>query len=139
MTKNSSKTQDAFERLKFVKHNGVNILLCDFSSCTREEGGDLLAALVKRLEKEADASVRLFFDVSNTTHDASMSNEWKRHLDLFDQKLKKSAIVGLSRLNRIALAGIRTYAGLMGHSKTAYQTQVFESRDLALDYLSSEK
>jgi hypothetical protein len=139
MIPNPLKTKGGLERLRQIKHKGLTLLLCDFSSCDREEGQKLLAALVAQLQKEEDASVRLLLDVHETTHDATMSNEWKRHLDLFNAKLKKSAIIGLGKLNQIALAGIRTYARLMGQEKAAYQIQVFDNRDIALEYLSSDK
>jgi hypothetical protein len=139
MSLSNLKTKNGQERLKVIKHKGAAILLCDFSSCERDEGRQLLDDLLAQLQKEGDGTVRLLLDVNDTTHDASMSTEWKRHLNLFNARLLKSSIVGISRLNRIALAGIRAYAGLMGLEKAVFQIQVFENRDIALEYLSSDK
>lgn len=133
------KSKDGSERLKLLKHRGIGILSCDFSSCSRDEGKTLLLELIAQLEKEENGSVRLFFDVNDTTHDASHANEWKRHLELFNLRIKKSAIVGLSPLNRIALGGILAFGRLIGQEKSALQLQVYDSRELALDYLATDK
>jgi len=139
MPMTSLKTVEGHDRLKLLKHKGSSILSCDFSHCTRDEGQALLADLVAQLAKENDGSIRLFFDVNDTTHDAAQANEWKRHLELFNSRVKKSAIVGLSPLNRIALRGILTFARMMGQEKTALQMQVYDNRELALDYLATDK
>jgi hypothetical protein len=47
--------------------------------------------------------------------------------------------VGLSPLNRIALKGILTFGRMMGQEKTALQLQVYDNRELALDYLATDK
>lgn len=122
-----------------IRHRGVPVLLCDFSGCTRESGKKLQDALLERLGREGESSVRLFVDAHNATHDATQGNEWKRHLDLYNFCLKKTAVVGVGALNRIALAGLRTYARLMGKEKAIYQIQVFDSRESALDYLVTDK
>src|SRR5260221_9616426 len=106
MSMTELKTTEGADRLKLIKHKGAGILSCDFSHCSREDGKGLLEDLLAQLGKESDNSVRLFFDVNDTIHDASQANEWKRHLELFNKRIKKSAIVGLSPLNRIALKGI---------------------------------
>lgn len=131
--------QNGIDRLRKLRHNGVSILVCDFSNCTRDDGVTLLQELISKLKDEAPNDVRLLVDASYTTHDPSQTNEWKRHLDLFDSKLKKTAIVGLGPLNRIALGGVRMYAKLMGLEKATLQAQVFEGREPALDYLATEK
>lgn len=138
MPKELLKNKEGEERLKAVKHKGHSILICDFSDCSRDEGIELLALLVARLQEEAEGSVRLLLNTANATHDATQTNEWKRHLELFNSRLKKSAVIGMSPLNTIALAGIRMYGRLMGQDKAVTQTQVFDSREAALDYLGSE-
>src|SRR4051812_38001303 len=102
------------ERLKTIKHQGVPVLMADFKDSNREEAQELLRDLITRLNEEPEQSVRLFLDIHNTIHDSSHSNEWKRHLDLFNSRLKKSAIVGLTPLSRAAMAGMQMYARLMG-------------------------
>lgn len=139
MNKDIPKNQNGVERLKQIRQNGVSIMICDFSNCSRDEGVEILKLLVTNITNEAPASVRLLIDTTQSPHDASQANQWKRHLELFDSRLKKSAIVGLGPLNRIALAGLRMYARLMGHEKSASQVQVFDGREAALEYLASEK
>jgi hypothetical protein len=133
------KTKANLERLKVLKYKGQNILVCDFSHCSRDEGRLLLTQLLARVEKESEASVRLLLCVEDTTHDASHTNEWKRHLDTFGSRLKKSAVVGLSSLNRVALAGLHMYARMMGHEKISSQAKPFDTREAALDYLAADK
>ena len=133
------KSKDGIERLRLLKHRGTGILECSFDTCTREEGRELLVQLVARLQKEAAASVILLIGTQGAVHDAAQGNEWKRHLELFDSRLKKSAIYGLAPMHRIALAGLRMYARLIGREKAALQARVFDSRDAALEYLVSGK
>src|SRR6185503_18893210 len=139
MNKEALKNQNGVERIRQLRQNGVSILICDFSNCSRDEGVELLKQLVTSITNEAPGSVRLLIDATQSTHDSSQANEWKRHLELFDSRLKKSAIVGLGPLNRIALAGLRMYARLMGHEKATSQVQIFEGREAALEYLAAEK
>lgn len=139
MAKEALKIKDGTERLKGLKLKGCSILICDFSDCSREEGGELFLQLLERLQKEPESSVRLLLDVQRTTHDATQANEWKRHLETFNSRLKKSAVVGLTPLLRISLTGLRMYARLMGHEKIAAQAQIFDNREAALEYLASDK
>ncbi len=133
------KKPDGSERLKVLKHKGISILSCDFSGCSRDEGQSLLEELVAFFEIESNGNTRVFFDVNNTTHDSKQANEWKRHLTLFNKQIAKSAIIGLSPLQRIAIGGILTFGRMVSQEKTVLQLKIFDSRDDALDYLASEK
>jgi hypothetical protein len=125
------------ERLKIFNHKGASILACDFSHCDREEGKALLEALVKRLRSEPGHSVRLLVQTKGATHDPSQSTEWKRHLELFNDRLAKTAVTGLSPLNRMAMSGVRMYARLVGQESAIAQAKIFDSRETAVDYLAS--
>lgn len=125
------------DRLKIFKHNGASILACDFTFCSRDEGKVLLEALIKRLQTEPEHSVRLLVQTKGAIHDPSQATEWKRHLGLFNSRLAKSAVTGLSPLNRISMAGLRMYARLVGQDGAAMQAQIFESHETAVNYLAS--
>jgi hypothetical protein len=72
------------------------VLIGDFSGFERMQSETLLKALVERLEKESEGSVRLLIDARGAVHDSSQTNEWKRHVPLFNSRLIKSAVIGLS-------------------------------------------
>ena len=135
----SLRTEEGLERLRVQKHKGTAVLICDFNASTREEAGQLLQDLVETISLEAEGSVRLYISAEGASRDASHATEWKRHLPLFNSRLKRSAVTGLSPLNRMALAGVRMYARLVGQDRAPPQTKVFESRSEALDYLAAEK
>lgn len=133
------KTSDGQDRIRNIRHKGVQILLCDYSGCSRDEGRVMLDDLLARLKEEPDSSVSLLSDCSNTVYDPSQATEWKKHLELFNARIKKSAVTGLGPMNRFAIAGIRMYAKLMGQEKVLMLTQVFETRESAMEYLATEK
>jgi hypothetical protein len=132
------KNQNGAERLRILKHKGIQVLLGDFSGFERSQSEVLLKALVERLESEAEGSVRLLIDARDATHDSSQTNEWKRHVPLFNSRLVKSAVIGLGPLTRMAMLGVHMYAKLMGQNKPSTQAKPFDSLEKALDYLASE-
>jgi hypothetical protein len=125
------------ERLKQFKHEGQNILVCNFSDCGRDERAQLFETLLKALSESAEGSVRLLVEVGGLEHDAVRANEWKKQIDLFNSRVLRTAITGLSPLNRMALSGVRMFAKLMGKDKAVQNVQVFDTRHDALDYLAS--
>jgi hypothetical protein len=125
------------ERLKQFKHNGHSILLCNFNDCAREERAQIFEALIKALSESPEGSVRLLVEAGGLEHDAVRANEWKKQIDLFNSRILRTAVTGLSPLNRMALAGVRMFAKLMGKDKASQNVQVFDSRNDALDYLAS--
>jgi len=89
------------------------------------------------LKLRPENSVRLLINTTDAEHDQKQVNDWKAVQPLFNSRILKMAVFGLSPINTIAAAGYRMAARLVSHPDPEKFGRHFGSQDQALEYLSS--
>lgn len=123
-------------RLKDVNIRNENILRLEINEANHEEMVVLREKLFEKLRASHENSVKLMIIARGYTYSPAEAKIWKANLELINEKVKKSAIVGLSPLAQMVMKGVRAYARLMGIEKKSMQAQLFDTEESALDYLS---
>src|SRR6185436_17263936 len=100
----------SIERLKEVEKYGKKILFVDFEGSSVEESSETRYKLFNYLKKCEKDSVRLFVNAKNNSYSPSGGKDWKVHIELLNEKVLKTAIIGLSPIAKMALLGVRAYA-----------------------------
>ena len=125
------------KRISTIHHKGFEILYIDLSQAQREDGAIVLAELLAELRLRPENSVRILMNVTGAIHDARQSNEWKAQRIFLSSRVLKAGIYGFSPMVRMAWAGYRMAAKLMGEENLDKLGHAFESHEKALDYLAS--
>ena len=118
------------ERLRFIKHNGQDIFLIDFSHCKGKEMLLLLDQVRAHIARHAPGSVLTLADFSGAHVDKAVATKIKEVLVLDRPYVKKSAWVGTDSLPHVF------YENFKNFSQRDFPT--FETREEAMDWLVKE-
>ncbi len=121
-------------RLRFIDHKGVPILLMDCSSNTKEEAYAIFEAFDLFIRAQADKSVLLLCDFENAYHDVTLLGKWKRASSQHERYVSRLAVLGVGGSFRIAMAGYRFFARLAGVDVHAIMRD-FKDEESAKDWL----
>ena len=128
MTDNNAK------RFYWFTHQGVSILMMDFSHATAAESLSLMDSFGPSMDAQPADSVLMLTDVTEAAYDPAISNKWKAIRLKHDDKIHASAIFGLSGLVGVAIRSfldLRELLNLSGSRKL----RIFKTRDQALAWL----
>ena len=122
-------------RLKWLKIQGKEILLLDFSHAAPQESLDLMKDFRQLMESQGPASVLMLTNVTGAGYDSAVSTKWKSLRPEIDSKLRASAIYGLSGLVGIAVQSVVEAARLIGWPLGKDILRVFKTADEATAWL----
>lgn len=99
-------------RVKFIKHNGKNIIYQNFSGIqTLEEAKLALTLANKTIATQLKGTVLAISDVTNVLYSAEMVRMASNHAKLDKPYVKAEAIVGLTPMMRMFINPLTQIAG----------------------------
>lgn len=117
------------ERIKFILHQGVRLLIFDLSGCRAAEVIELIKQAKKVIWSEPEQSVLLATIITNTHFSREVMSELRTYVDTNNRYVRASAVVGVSGLQEIVINALRAEAGR--------EIAVFDDLDKAKDWLLS--
>ena len=115
------------ERIRFITHNGKQIVLTDFSNCSAREVEKIARAVPELVTVQPRGSVLLLVDFTKASFDEEAMRAMKESA-VFDKPfIKKSAWVGAEHIPSLFVRNLKEF------SKREFPT--FESREEALAWL----
>ena len=115
------------ERIKFVLHHGVRLLLIDFSGFAATEVIDLIRQARKVISSEPEQSVLLATVITNTHFSREVTNAVRGYVDNNRPYVRASAVVGVTGLQEIIINAMKAEAGR--------EIAVFDDLEKAKDWL----
>ncbi|MGO9123623.1 MAG: hypothetical protein ACLP6G_01915 [Terriglobales bacterium] len=118
------------DRIRFITHQGKQILLVDCSHCSIDELEKISSLVPSYVTAEPKGSVLLLADFTGTPFDRNVVERLKQNT-VFDRPyLKRSAWVGADALPHVFYEHLKTFS--------QRQLPTFKTRDEALDWLVKE-
>jgi hypothetical protein len=118
------------ERIRFITHNGKQILLIDFSSCSANEVEKLARAVPEYVTVQPRGSVLLLTDFTRASFDVEAMRALKESAVFNKPYIKKSAWIGAEHLPKEFEQNLKDY------SRREFPT--FKSREEALTWLIAD-
>lgn len=115
------------ERIRFITHNGKQILLTDFSNCSAREVEKIARAVPEYVTVRPRGSVLLLVDFTKASFDEEAMRAMKESAVLDKPYIKKSAWVGAEDVPSVFVRNLKDFS----HRKFP----TFKSRDEALTWL----
>ena len=125
-------------RLSEIERQGKKIYFMNLEGATTEESSKARLDFFEILKPCPPSSVLFYINAKNNNYSPQEARAWKAGLELLNEKLLKTAIVGLSPIAKMTLMGVRAYARLLGIEKKSIQAEIFSSEDKAFDYLCQD-
>ena len=118
------------DRVRFVTHQGKQILLIDYSGCTRQTLLDILKERERMVMEQPPGSVLLLVDVAGAQFSKDTVEEVKKVAVRERDRVKRTAIVGMETIPKVFLDAVRTFSARDIHS--------CPTREEAMDWLVKE-
>ena len=124
-------------RLRWIKLNGKDALLVDFSQAKPAESLELIETFRQAMQGRAPGSVLLLTDVTQAEYEGSISTRWKAARSEFSPFIRASAIWGLSGLVGMAVRGMIDAMRLLGLT-TDKHLRIFSTEAEAHEWLGQQ-
>ena len=118
------------DRVRFVTHQGKQILLADYSGCTRQALLDILKESERIVLAQPPGSVLTLADVTGVQVSKDVVDEAKKVAVRERDRVKRAAIVGIESVPKVLFDSVRTFAAREYHT--------FATREEAMDWLVKE-
>ena len=118
------------DRVRFVTHQGKQILLIDYSGCTRQALLDILKESERIVLAQPPDSVLTLADVTGVQVSKDVVDEAKKVAVRERDRVKRAAIVGIESVPKVLFDSVRTFAAREYHT--------FATREEAMDWLVKE-
>ena len=118
------------DRVRFVTHQGKQILLIDYSGCTRQALLDILKEGERIVLEQPPGSVLTLADVTGVQVSKDVIEEAKKVAVRERDRVKRAAIVGIESVPKVLFDSVRTFAAREYHT--------FATREEAMDWLVKE-
>jgi hypothetical protein len=115
------------DRIRFITHQGKQILLVDCSHCTAAEVEKISKLVPSYVTSEAAGSVLLLADFTGARFDREAVEQLKQSAVFDRPHLKRSAWVGTGTLPKAFYEGIKVFS--------QRDLPTFQTREEALDWL----
>jgi len=119
------------DRIRFIEHQGKQILLVDLSHCTPTEVAKISLLVPSYVTSEPRGSVLLLADFTGAEFDRIAIDRLKESAVFDRPHLKRSAWVGIERLPKVFYEHIKNFS--------QRDLPAFESREKAMDWLVSNE
>lgn len=123
--------------IQMIEHLNRRVISIQFASRTYSQSVALIYdyAFLLSSSRPGDKALVLV-DFEDALFELRLALAWKAHLELFSDRVEKSAIIGASRLAQTAIHGFAQSASLLGYPLGPHRAVVFSSREKALDWLA---
>jgi len=118
------------DRVRFLTHQGKQVLLVDYSGCTRQTLLDILREREHIVMAQPPGSVLLLVDATGAQLSKNTIEEIKKVAVRERDRVKRSALVGEETIPKVLSDSVRTFS--------ARDYRAFPSREAALDWLVKE-
>jgi hypothetical protein len=118
------------DRIRFIEHQGKQILLLDYSHATATEMQLLLEYVRMTVAQHARESLLTFADFTGATVDHAVATKMKEVLTLDRPFVKKTAWVGTESIPHAFMENF--------HSFSQREIATFKTREEAMDWLVAE-
>jgi hypothetical protein len=118
------------DRIRFIEHQGRQILLLDYSHATATEMQLLLEYVRVTVAQHARESLLTFADFTGATVDHAVATKMKEVLTLDRPFVKKTAWVGTESIPHAFMENF--------HSFSQREIATFKTREEAMDWLVAE-
>ncbi|MGH9492157.1 MAG: hypothetical protein ACRD2K_01525 [Terriglobales bacterium] len=118
------------DRVRFITHQGKQILLIDYSGCTRQALLDILKESERIVLAQPPGSVLTLADVTGVEVSKDVVDEAKKVAVRERDRVKRAAIVGIESVPKVLFDAVQTFAAREYHT--------FATREEALDWLVQE-
>ncbi len=118
------------DRVRFLTHQGKQILLVDYSGCTRQTLLDILKERERIVMAQPKGSVLLLVDATGAQFSKDIVDEVKLVAVRERDRVKRAAIVGEETIPKVFSDSVRTFAVRDYHA--------FPTREAALNWLVKE-
>lgn len=115
------------ERIRFIEHQGKQILLLDFSQATAEQMIPLLKLVSATIAEQARGSVLVLAKYENTEIDHDVAMKIKEVLTLDRPYVKKAAWLGTEKIPHAYMENF--------HSFSQREIVTFKNQEDALEWL----
>lgn len=115
------------ERIKFLKHNGKEILLLNFAECKADEVLYTIEEAKKIIRTRPENSLLTLSDVTNARFNEDVSARMKEFTTHNKPYIKASAVVGITGVKKIIFEAVMLFSKRKLHS--------FETLEQAKDWL----
>jgi len=118
------------DRVRFLTHQGKQVLLVDYSGCARQTVLDILKQRQSIVLAQPPGSVLLLVDVTGSQFSKDEIEEVKKVAVRERDRVKRAAVVGVESVPKVLVDSVRTFA--------AREYRPFPTREAALDWLVKE-
>jgi len=118
------------DRVRFLTHQGKQVLLVDYTNCTRQTLLDILKERERIVMAQPKGSVLLLVDATGAEFSKDTVEEVKKVAVRERDRVKRSALVGEETIPKVFVDSVRTFSARDYHT--------FPSREAALDWLVKE-
>lgn len=118
------------DRVRFITHQGKQVLLVDYTNCTRQTLLDILKERERIMLAQPKGSALLLVDVTGAQFSKDTVEEVKIVAVRERDRVKRTAVVGEETQPKVFADSVRTFAARDYHA--------FPTREAALDWLVQE-
>ena len=118
------------DRVRFITHQGKQILLIDYTNCTRQALLDILKERERIVLGQPPGSVLTLVDLTGVQVSKDVVEEVKKVAVRERDRVKRAAIVGIESVPKVLFDAVRTFAARDYHT--------FPTREAALEWLVKE-
>jgi hypothetical protein len=99
------------KRVKYIYHNGRQLLFLDFSACNVQDFTPIIEEAEKLIRSEPPASVLTLTDVTAAKYNLEITQKLKEFVKSNKPYVKAGAVVGLDPLKKIIYNGVMHFSG----------------------------
>ena len=99
------------ERVKYIYHNGRQILFLDFAGCNVQDFPILIEKAENLIRAEPPTSVLTLTDVTGAKYNLEITQALKEFVKSNKPYVKAGAVVGLDALKKIIYNGVMHFSG----------------------------
>ena len=118
------------DRVRFVTHQGKQILLVDYTNCMRQTLLDILKERERIVLAQPPGSVLTLVDVTGVQVSKDVVEEVKKNAVRERDRVKRAAVVGAESVPKVLFDSVGTFAVRDYHT--------FPTREAALEWLVQE-
>ncbi len=115
------------DRVRFITHRGKQILLADYTGCTRQTLLDILHERERIVMAQPKGSVLTLVDLTGVETSKDVNDEVKKVAVRERDRVKRAAIVGIESVPKVLFESVKTFAARDYHT--------FATREEAMDWL----
>ena len=118
------------DRVRFITHEGKQILLVDYTNCTRQTLLDILHERERVALAQPPGSLLTLVDVTGAEFSKDTIEEIKMMAVRERDRVKRAAVVGVETIPKVFFDAVRNFAARDYHT--------FPTREAALEWLVQE-